>query len=81
MTKMNLAQPPSAAHREGQAHLGEEEVLLWCRDVVADVAAREPEMKARSDARLRALTDSFKERLADGQIAAGSAAGSVCRGS
>lgn len=67
MTKTKPAPPLPAEHRERQRHHGEDEVLRWCRNIVADVAAREPEMKARSDAQLRALTGSFAERLADGQ--------------
>lgn len=45
----------------------ENDVLRWCRTVVADVAAREPEMKACTDAQLLALTVSFKRRVSDGE--------------
>jgi preprotein translocase subunit SecA len=45
----------------------DKEILRWCRDVVAEVGAREPAMQSRSDDELRALTGSFRARLASGE--------------
>jgi preprotein translocase subunit SecA len=44
-----------------------DDVLQRCRAVVAEVGALEAEMRARSDADLRALTDAYRTRLADGE--------------
>src|SRR2546421_3528240 len=42
-------------------------VLRWCRDVVSQVNALGPEMQARTDEGLRALTGSFRGRLSRGE--------------
>ena len=42
-------------------------VLRQLHKVVAQIAALEPAMQALSDAELRARTDQFKQRLAEGQ--------------
>jgi preprotein translocase subunit SecA len=53
------ARLPSAGRGRG-------EVLRWCRGVVAEVAAREPDMRARSDAELRGVTATLRGRVAGG---------------
>jgi preprotein translocase subunit SecA len=46
---------------------GDGEILRWCREVVARVNALGAEMESRTDDALRALTGSFRARLARGE--------------
>jgi preprotein translocase subunit SecA len=55
----------SAARPRGKR--GEAEILRWCREVVSQVNALEPGMRAQTDDALRALTTSFRDRLAGGE--------------
>ncbi|HEX4777458.1 MAG TPA: preprotein translocase subunit SecA, partial [Acidimicrobiia bacterium] len=48
-------------------HAGEGRKLKLLQRIVPEVAELEPEMQARSDDELRALTGIFRERLADGE--------------
>jgi preprotein translocase subunit SecA len=48
-------------------NVGEGRKLKLLESIVPEVAALEPEMEARSDAELAALTVEFRERLADGE--------------
>ncbi|MBV8950435.1 MAG: preprotein translocase subunit SecA, partial [Actinobacteria bacterium] len=48
-------------------HAGEGRKLKLLQSIVPEVAAFEPEMQARSDVELRALTAAFRERLEQGE--------------
>jgi preprotein translocase subunit SecA len=47
--------------------IGEGRILRKCEAIIAPTNALEDEMRERSDAELRALTDTYRERLADGE--------------
>jgi preprotein translocase subunit SecA len=51
----------------GASRQGDAAWLRWCGEIAAAVNALEPAMSARSDAELRALTDSYRTRLANGE--------------
>ncbi len=48
-------------------NVGEGRKLKLLESIVPEVARLEPEMEARSDAELRALTDEYRQRYADGE--------------
>jgi preprotein translocase subunit SecA len=48
---------------------GEAAILGWCREMVSRTGDLEPEMRARPDDSIRAVTGSFRERLARGEPA------------
>lgn len=52
-------------------HPWDNDVLGWCRDVVAQVSAHEPAMQSLHDGALQALTRSLRARLEAGEPLAG----------
>src|SRR5664279_5694260 len=48
-------------------NVGEGRKVKLLESIVPEVARLEPEMEARSDAELRALTDEYRQRCADGE--------------
>ena len=48
-------------------NVGEGRKLKLLESIVPEVARLEPEMERRSDAELRALTDEYRQRYADGE--------------
>lgn len=56
-----------SARAAGPGQADDAGVLRWCRDVVSRVNTLGPEMEARTEEGLRALTGSFRGRLSRGE--------------